>query len=288
MGKAFTFFISETTLPDMVENKKEDYVVDGGVKIPIIKWTQVLSNTVQETENGNIFTKQELEAALKKPVVIDRLNGNAFYGEFQHPTRDNPERYMMVYDEKVSHRINRFHFEEMNGQPCLVGDLETATYAYGPDLRRKIVGGARPAMSLRAAGTVEVQPDGSSMKDLRLIAYDNVFCASDRNAWATSNFEKSAYSESMGINLDELEANRRAIAAFRTANVKNINGIFRPVDNTLNLIAESFNGLKPKEVIYKSQGDKAIIGFISESMQAVTTTNNKKLIKSMDEFFRGI
>lgn len=286
-NSAFTFLISETTLPTEITDKREDYVVDGGVKIPIIRWKQVLSNTAKETENGNLFTQPELQEASMKPIVTDRLNGNAFFSEFQHPTRSDPERYMMVYDEKVSHRINKFYFENVNGDICFCGDLETATYAYGPDLRKKIISGAIPAMSLRAAGTVEMQADGSSKKDLRLIAYDNVFCASDRHAWGKdTSFEKSYYSEA--INIDDINANRSAIAAYRSANVESIKGIFRPLDKGLNLIAESFNGYTPKQIIYKTEGNKGIIGFYSESMSLKTTIEDKKLINDMNAFFRGI
>ena len=291
-SKRMIYLLSELVRPTVAgmdifkETLKEDYSYDHatGEKIPVFKWTQIVSNGSRKTGNGNLFPKQDTEPAILSPYVQDRIKNNAFYNEFQHPSRSDPERYLQVYDEKVSDKIIRFWFESFNGDDVLMAECETATYAYGNDLRKKIIQGATPAKSLRGAGEVYMDASGRERKNMRIVAYDNVFMPADSFAWGNMNtMQKSQYTESISGMFEKQESG--IITQSRKLYIDSVVGIgqhFEEIHQDMTLFKESLGCDVTKIVVDK---EKNIIGYYGESATAYTSVG-EHLKKAVDDFFK--
>ena len=288
--KVFTFLISEQIIGSDVaigDMKEASYTDKTGKIIPTIIWKSILSNTSRETQNGNIFTEEELRDGFADGFVKNRLDRQAWYSEFSHPSRIDPERYCMVDDKEVSHRINSVTFERLNGDIVAVGELETSTFAYGPDLRKKIIQNAVPAVSLRAAGNMIIGSNGQERKLLRVFGYDQVFAPSDTFAWGDmKTIQHKIYAEAIHSKfsrLDVIQANESASLMYRSkiVDLNDVKGHIKAVDNNLRLIAEHNLGCAPTKVIYDNKN--LVLGFYSEGITIFTKVEDEA-IKSMRDF----
>lgn len=290
-SKRMIYLLSELVRPSVEginlfrESLQEDQVKDAatGKCIPIFKWTQPVSNGSKKTGNGNLFPKADVEPAILSPFVQDRITRNCFYNEFQHPTRDNPERYMQVYDQYVSDKITKMWYESVNGEDILMANCETATYSYGDDLRRKILSGAIPAKSLRGAGEVYMDASGRERKSMRIVAYDNVFMPADSSAWGDmGTLEKSQYAESLYMMADKME-NNAAINSrkFFIESVIDLGYHFEEIHNEMQFIAESLGDDVRKVAIDK---DRNIIGYYGNKVTTYTTIG-ESLKSAVNDFF---
>ena len=324
----YVFLLSETTVPNIEINAiPSESVNKFGEKIATAKYIIPMTNCNATTANGNMFERDEMEPSIMKPNVQDRLKGNCFTGEFQHPTRDNPERYIQVYDEKVSHRYNKLWFEKINGDDVLVGECETAPYAFGPDLRNKIAWGAIPACSYRGSGELYTTPEGKQKKDLYSVTWDNVFLPAEKLAWAQQgSFSIATYGESAMMNTlkhlserelcklaqqnwksmnrmerqmfaesfikqKESEAARVSRKAWVTADANKFMGVFKSIDDKVNLFSESFGGASI-EKIGIIHGNNDVVGFKLRTGTGTVTVVDKrmesKLSKSVNDLFKGL
>ena len=295
MAKVFTFLISEQIIGSDVSidgTPQEGFAKDvDGSRIPVLKWRSILSNTSKTTQNGNIFTQEELSEGYADPFVSARLVRKAWYSEFEHPSRIDPERYCMVADSCASHRINSVTFETIDGDVVAIGELETATFSRGPDLRRKMVQGAVPAVSLRAAGNVTIGDNGKERKKLRIFGYDQVFAPSDTYAWGDmKTLTKDFYSESIytphakQIPMSAIiAANGKASKIYRSniIDISQIAGDIRDVRDSM-LIAEAELGVKPKKIIYDT--NNLVLGFISEGIDVFTAAPREDMKKIVRGF----
>lgn len=260
-------FISEST-------QGHQEVHDIRKKGQVYSYVTPLNHTTRETYNGNLFTKDFLETGRNTERFQRRINNKALYGEFQHPTRDNPERYTQVYDKEVSHRILDTWYEG----DLLMGSIETATYSRGPDLAKKIESGSIPAKSLRAVGKVKKTPNGKERK-LTIITWDNVFDASERAAWANTNSFKVKHPRDRG------DGNDVAKELFiESKSIDEVGGIFHEIDKDVQFIGESLNGFQPDKIIKTPDND--IVGYYSESVTVQRKIKNK-LSRELDEFMRS-
>lgn len=324
----YIFLLSETTVPDMEIKAIPSEGINKitGEKVVTAKYIIPMTNCCATTANGNMFERDEMEPSIAKSNVQDRLKNNCFTGEFQHPTRDNPERYIQVYDEKVSHRFNRIWFEKINGDDVLMGEAETAPYAFGPDLRNKIAWGAIPACSYRGSGELYTTPDGRQKKDLYSVTWDNVFLPAEKLAWAQQgSFQMATYGESSMSAIKHLsdkelcklaqknwnsmnrmerhmfaesfiiqkesEANKVAKKAWITADASKFMGVFKAIDDKANLFGESFKDATV-EKIGILPGNNDIVGFkLRNGTGTVTVIDRRmesKLAKSVNDLFRGL
>lgn len=321
----YVFLLSETTVPTMEINAVPSEGINKltGKKVITAKYIIPMTNCCATTANGNMFERDEMEPSIMKPNVQDRLNNKCFTGEFQHPTRDNPERYIQVYDKEVSHRYNKIYFEKINGDDVLMGECETAPYAHGPDLRDKIAWGAIPACSYRGSGELYTTPDGKQKKDLYSVTWDNVFLPAEKLAWAqqgtfniatygesVNNFmsdkdlcklarsnwnqmnrmEKQMFAESY-MKQRESEAAKVARQAWVTADAAKFMGIFKSIDDKANLFSESFKDATV-EKIGIMPGNSDIVGFkLRNGTGTVTVVDRRmesKLAKSVSDLFKGL
>jgi hypothetical protein len=231
-----------------------------------------LNHTSKKTRNGNVFDREYLESGINDPHFQKRLNNRALYGEYDHPLRKNPERYLQVWNKNRSHLITDVWFE---GE-FLMGRIETAKSKYGRDLARMIEQRTLPAFSLRAVGKIKKFPNGQKQRKLRIVTWDCVYDASAEDSWAQTNSFKVVDP----LNPND-EGNEVAKKLFRECSVDKIDGVFKEVNGHLDLIAESFNGFKPDKVLY-TPGDE-VIGYYSESV-SMQAKVSKKLSNELDSF----
>jgi hypothetical protein len=245
--------------------------LNNGVKV--FSFDTPLNHTSRKTYNGNLFTRQYLETGINSDRFQRRIGNNNMVGEFQHPTRDNPERYVQVYDNFVSHRVNDVWFD---GE-LLMGNIQTVTYSKGPHMAKKIAEGTVPAFSLRAVGKIQRDGVGNKKKYLEIITWDNVFDASERAAWAdTSTMTlKSPHTNEEGNNV--------AKSLFMEANVDDVVGSFKSIDKDLDMIAESLGGARPEKIMYSKENN--VIGYYSENVQAYRNVK-EDLSNDLNDFLR--
>lgn len=283
--KRMIYLISETIKPtiDSVklfkESMRHEYVTDPltGEKYPVIKWTQALSNGSKKTGNNNLFMKMDVEPAILDPYVQNRVKKGAFTNEYNHPLRDNPERYVQVWDRYTSDKITRFWYEGMSGDDILFGECETLINDYGPQLRKKIIGGAVPAKSLRASGEVYRDSSGRERKKLNIMAYDNVFMPADPYAWGDMNSsEQASYCESMSRHIEKIEANsgiQHSKKLFLEGNIAIMSNKFEELEMDRSFIAESIGVNVDRAII--DPHNKNTIAYYGESVTVVTTVEEK-------------
>lgn len=240
----------------------------------VYKFRTPLNNTEKKTNNGNMFSRKYTEDGINEPQFQKRLKNRALYGECDHPTRDNPERYLQVYNKFRSHLFTDLWFEGN----LLMSDVETAKSKYGKEMCRYLEQRSIPAFSLRAAGKIKRLPNGEKEKKLKIVTWDWVYDASVDEAWADTNSFKTHNT----LNPKD-EGNDVAKKLFAASNVESIKGIFKDVDRDLELIAESFEGMVPEKIIYTPQNN--VIGYYSENVSAYSKIQNK-LKKELNEFMK--
>lgn len=238
----------------------------------VYQFESPLNHISKKTRNGNIFDRPYLESGINDPHFQKRLNNRALYGEYDHPLRENVERYLQVWKKYKSHLITDVWFEG----PLLMGKIETSKSKYGYELAREIEQGSVPPFSLRAVGKIKKFPNGEKQRKLRIVTWDSVYDASAEDSWANTKSFKIINP----LNPKD-EGNEVAKELFRECSIDNINGVFKEVDKHIDLIAESFDGFKPDKVLYTPGNN--IIGYYSETatMQAKVS---KKLSHELDEF----
>ena len=291
--KRLVYLVTDTIRPSVSginlfnETLKSDYSVDPvtGEKYPIFRWTQIVSNASQKTGNGNIFSKQDVAPAIEDMFVQERLKNKTFYNEFRHPTRDNPERYLQVYDDFVSDRINKFWWETLNGDDVLLAECETSIFSYGPELRKKIISGSVPAKSLRGAGEVYTDSSGRERKNMRIVCYDNVFMPADRFAWANMNtMQKDMYAASLvsQCNKEEIDSGMANVKSLYAASVIDLGNRFEEIMVDKQLIQESLGFEVDKAMV---DVNRNVIAYYGESV-TVKTELNKHLHTAVKSFLK--
>lgn len=291
----FMFLLSENIIPTMdLPEGQNEWKNDKftGEKVAVYKYVSPLTNCCKHTANGNLFERDELEPSMQKKGFVTRLANNNFTGEYQHPSRNDPERYLQVFAEKESHYFNRFWFESIDGDDVLMGEVETATHDFGPELRKKILRGAIPAKSYRGAGELFTNDKGQTKKDLNSITWDNVFLPAEGLAWARkSSIQRYQYGESVLKNIKEQneiysEANNTARKVWTSCDYSIIKGIFNEIEASANFYAEAFGGATPTKVGVTKSG---IVGFqIAECVTVLDKKTNAKLAMSIRDFISKV
>lgn len=254
--------------------------IENGTKV--FKFRTPLNHTSRKTYNGNLFTREFLESGLNNERFQRRMKKGNLLGEFQHPLRNNRERFVQVYDEKVSHKINDVWFE---GE-LLMGDIQTVTFSKGPELAKKIAEDITPAFSLRAVGKARRNAQGEKEQYLTIITWDNVFDASEKAAWAdedTIKMSEPSLRRPTHMN-DKDSGNEMAKKIFNECKLDEIEGEFRDIDDDIHLLAESFGGVRPDKVMYDSNNN--IIGYYSETVSAKRKVKDK-LANDINDFMRS-
>ncbi|MGL5312448.1 MAG: hypothetical protein ACRC92_04270 [Peptostreptococcaceae bacterium] len=246
-------------------------------------WTTPLNNCSKPTQNGNLYDRELMMAAIGDRFVQDRLKRNSLYGEMDHPTRDNPERFMQVYLKLRSHRFNNIY---MDGD-VVMGDCETAMSHFGRDLADYIRQGSVPAMSLRATG--QIRKDKGVSRWMRLYCWDNVYTPSDLMAWGDRDtLGGKSYAECYQGRVKNTrkrrEGDRVAEKMFFEADFSDVDGLFIPVDDARTMISESIQAeFNPSKIAYRP--DTGVVALITETMSAEIKI--KKDVKcALDDFFK--
>ncbi|MGL5316753.1 MAG: hypothetical protein ACRC92_26085 [Peptostreptococcaceae bacterium] len=245
-------------------------------------WTTPLNNCAKPTQNGNLYDEELMTAAIADRFVQDRLKRNSLYGEMDHPTRDNPERFMQVYNKFRSHRFNNIYMQ--NG--VVMGECETALSIYGRDLADYIRQGSIPAMSLRATG--QIRKDKGVSRWMRLYCWDNVYTPSDLMAWGDKDsMGGKAYAECyQGRNKNKRKKRDGDLIAekmFFEADFSSVDGLFIPVDDARTMISESIQAeFNPSKIAYRP--DTGVVALITETISAEIKVKMETK-SALDNFF---
>ena len=268
--KELSVLISESVKADIYDKKE----IKDTTGHEVYRFKTPLNNTSEKTANGNLFTKDLLLKGFNKEGFQSRLKNLSLTGEFEHPTRDNPERYVQVYDSKVSHRFLKFWFDGT----LLMCEAETTGWGKGKELFVKIASNSVPAFSLRAAGKVRQTPAGKKERDFRIITWDQVFMPSVTEAWVDKGSSKVT---------SPSKANEEAKRLFLECEVDDIEGTFKDVDSDLSLIAASFSGFKPDKTRLVKTNNGGVIGYYSESFTATKPVKDN-LTNEINEFMKSV
>lgn len=153
-----------------------------------IIWVQELLTFGRKTRNGNNFSREAFAEAIESPYVAERLRGKRFYGELDHPSKEDFERFTSVHLTNASHRINKLWFE---GE-TLYGEFETMKSPNGDIVRGMVEQDAEIACSFRGYGVPK--PDGT--EQIIIVAWDIVFHPSDPTALSKEGtFQDKLYAE---------------------------------------------------------------------------------------------
>lgn len=229
-----------------------------------IIWKQCLMDFSQTTRNGFNFSKEEFQKALESESVQQRLKGKRFFGELDHPSKENVERFLTVNLKEASHRINSAWFEGDK----LWAELETMTSKNGDIVRCMIEMGAEIAVSYRGCGYP--RPDGG--EDICWTTFDIVYHPSSQTALSVEDsFKMKTYAECITSKYKREDI--RLNGEFSFVNI--------PQNTDMRVYAES--DLPTPEMYIKSNTGETV-GF------AYTTKEEKDratLGKSISSFMRG-
>lgn len=167
------FIISETSytaIPNIIEETKD---------------TTVISTILQEAEVSNrnlrIYDKDALYEALNSPMVREKIQKKAFFGEAGHPLSDDLKRQTYIDQTRISHIVTQLKFENN----LIKGVVESARTRCGQDFRGLIQQGTGVAFSMRGLGGATKKEGKYTRigKPLHIIGYDWVVYPSHSNAY---------------------------------------------------------------------------------------------------------
>lgn len=195
-------------------NIQYKYTKDGN-----IVWNMIMVDFGKVSRNGHKFDKEEFMKAYNSDSVQERLKGKRFFGELDHPPKDDVERFLTVNLKEASHRINRVWFEG----DYIIGEFETMKSKNGDIVRSMIEMNAEIACSWRGCGFP--RPDGG--EDICWTTWDIVFQPSAAAALSIeTSFKMKTYGESTNVS-------RRDIA------LANLDFVPAPKASSHNIYAES-------------------------------------------------
>lgn len=226
-----------------------------------ITWIQELLTFGRPTRNGFTFVEEEFVDAINTPYVQDRINGKRFYGELDHPSKSDPDRFITVNLQNIAIRYNRIWIENHT----LFAECETVNSPSGDIVRGMIESGAEIAVSYRGYGVPK--PEGG--ENIVIVAWDVVFQPSDPTATSKENtFKDKMYAE--GHSIDAMI--NKAIALNMCT--------FDAVPKTGNFYAEASAGeMAPSQIVRLGE---EVVGF--------TFVNKKELAtkKTYNEFTKKL
>lgn len=224
-----------------------------------IVWVQEFLTFDRTTRNGNNFKIDEFKIAIDNPYVQERIKGKRFFGELDHPSKENFERFTSVELKNICFRINKLWFE---GQ-TLFAECETIETPNGKIVRALIEADAEIAVSFRGYGIPK--PEGG--EDIVIVAWDVVYHPSDPTALSKEeSFKDKMYAEGFSHIQMIAKAHEVNMLAFENFNTNS------------HIYAESAGfGIVPDQVI--KLGNE-VVGF-------TFTTNEAKALNSASKAFKS-
>lgn len=214
-----------------------------------IVWVQECLTFGRTTRNGNDFLEENFREAIEDPFVNDRIKGNRFFSELDHPSKSDTERFVQVFLQNIAYRNKRFFFE--NG--TMYSECETIDTPSGKIVRTLIESDAEIAVSFRGYGVPKINGNGETIK---LVAFDVVYQPSDPTSLSKEeSFRNQMYAEGYSASEFARIAMRDNLVAYDT------------IPKNSGLYAEaSFEGIRPKQVI--KYGDD-VLGITYETKEEI-------------------
>ena len=116
----------------------------------VIEFVTVLQEADAKNRNGRIYPKVVIDAALKSPLINEKLRTKSLVGEAGHPFSQDISRQTNVDLRNAAFRINEMWWKDN----LLMGRCETLNTALGRDMAGLIEQGFVPSFSMRGQGNV--------------------------------------------------------------------------------------------------------------------------------------
>lgn len=161
-----------------------------------IEWKQRCMTFGKATRNRRLWNRGYFHASLQNPLFVEQLRcGNGIPGECSHPYTSvkgqqlSLERIVTIDDTRtclvlkdlvwVNENVLDGTFQTLDGGPGSLGDK----------LRRSIIQGIRPSVSVRAVVPQVLGKDKSSIVvgPGRVVCWDKVYYPADGTAWADTS-----------------------------------------------------------------------------------------------------
>ena len=174
-------FIKETVSPVDAEIKLISESVNSNGKKGGVKFKAILQEAEAPNQNRRIYRQNALTEGLKNMIDFKIKRGICF-NEMDHPTTNNPSRFMSVKLKNASHRILSY---EWKGN-LLEATCQTTSNRIGKDLRALLEeDGINVGFSLRATGKTRINEQTGLTEvhsNLRPVCWDSVSDPSHANA----------------------------------------------------------------------------------------------------------
>jgi hypothetical protein len=202
--------LSETiTDPEISMMKREiiseSVVEHAGVKIPIVRFKEVLQSTIPDGASRSSFrnwnrrgymTKTVMKALDTNPIIQFELTAgpnksSVWCAEYGHPWESDPkaalQRQNIVDPKFICKKTNKYWVESYNGMDLIMGESETLPGGWGDVLASRILGNLPAMASIRSIG--KAGADGIVMDDLWVICFDSVVRQSHKEAMQVGKAE---------------------------------------------------------------------------------------------------
>ena len=149
-----------------------------------IEFIATLQEANVKNRNGRIYPKEVIDAALKGPIIQEKLKTNTLFGEVGHPYSQELARQANVDIRNASFRIEEFWWEGN----LLKGKCKTLPTSLGRDMAALIREGCDLSFSMRGQGNLTRDPvrDSLVVSNLNIITFDWVWLPSHNTAYITS------------------------------------------------------------------------------------------------------
>lgn len=169
---------------EIVGEKKSS---DGDLKY--ITWRQCLQSFGRRNRNGRLWLSKYVQDSMKHPWLVQLFQKGGVPGENGHPTavsgKLSMERLLQIDPNNQCLLLKDYQFE---GDTKMFGTLETIDDGNGPGdrLRRNILQGMIPSVSIRSLVPQKKNPDGTIdvIGNGRIICWDRVHVPSHDDAYA--------------------------------------------------------------------------------------------------------
>lgn len=196
-NKGYTFYSIADEAPTGDEQRFEitKQVSDEQTKVNYIEWRQRILKFNRYNRNRRRWTAQHARASLLHPWINDYfVHRGGVPGENGHPINTiegeklSMERIITIDPDRIVLVLKSYEFE---GDQYLWGTFQTLDDGEGGPgdrLRRSIIQGLTPSVSLRSVVPQRKNPDGTIdvMGPGRFVCWDRVLYPSDDEAFATA------------------------------------------------------------------------------------------------------
>lgn len=188
----------------------------GDGELKYITWRQCLQSFGRRNRNGRLWLAKHIAESLKHQWIAQLFQKGGVPGENGHPTavsgKLSMERLLQIDPNNQCILLKNYQFE---GDTKLYGTIETIDDGNGPGdrLRRNILQGMIPSVSVRSLVPQKKNPDGTTdvIGPGRIVCWDRVHVPSHDDAYADTNAPfkmvnkkiklTSAVTESVGLEM---------------------------------------------------------------------------------------